>query len=516
MDLRHLRGTVRAVVIAAATGALTLAAAWAGIGVMPPPVSQDTSAVDVEVVTSQPATVSGAVLADVGEGQVLAGAAKVSIEPRPEDYDAVWEKEDCDVSDDPEHIANTRTPFPVNPNCLYIWGVGPGQPIIDWDDEFGLWSRSVALSDGEDTMVLTMLDGFSYFAFYNNFCDDCGALQLAEELGAELGFDPAGFFLHSTHSHAAPDLIGSGGGVAQWYMDQVADSIRASVTAAVETMAPARVEAGEVLARGFNRERRDTYYSAEDAALSWFRAIAVDENGADADVIATVGAFPAHPVSRGANGGVAHPDWPGGFVKQTETRFGGLGFFFQTGLGNMSSRNPQGSSRDMGFPLADLLPEAGNGTALTDTDIRVARDQWSQPYTNVVIGALGASGVFDREIGGPATITTGRHEARQCHATSPTSVLTQVNAARVGPMLITGAPGEVFSNLTNTIKERHPDGITLPLGQINDGLGYIMQEFESDYVYGQRTVEYEETFGSACFGEVVLAKTLELIGELSS
>ncbi len=496
---------VRRLVVAALTGALMVAGAWAGVGFGPVPGVADPPAAQIPGTEAvAPASVAPAEVEDSG---LRVGASKVSLHPRPDDYDAVWEKEDCGA--DPDHVADIRSPFPVNPNCLYIWGVGPGTPITDFDTTHGLWSRSVAVSDGEETIVLTMLDAFSYFAFYDRFCEGCGALELAEELGDELGFDPAGFFLQSTHSHAAPDTIGSGGGVAQWYMDQIADSIRASVTQAVENMRPATIEAGEELARRFNNQRRDTYFSAEDPGLSWFRAV-----GADDEVIATVGAYAAHPVTFGSNGGVAHPDWPGLFVSEVEQRFGGLGFLFQTGLGNMSATSPIGPRNQIGIHLANMMPAVGEGMPVEATQVDVARKVWNQPYTNAAIAALGATGIFDRPMEGPAALTVGRDDLRTCVAASPISVRTVVSAAQIGPLVITGGPGELFSNLTNTIKERNADGVTLPLAQINDGLGYIMQEFEADYVYGQRTVEYEETFGSACFGEAVLEYTLDLLAGL--
>jgi len=131
--------------------------------------------------------------------------------------------------------------------------------------------------------------------------------------------------------------------VPQWYMDQVTDAIRQAVREAYANRRPARLEAGDKLARNQNHERRNTYYSAEDPTLSWFRAI--DRSGA---VVATVAAYAAHPTN-GPHEAEASADWHGRFEKTAETRFGGVALVFPGGLGNMSTNG----GREMGTALAN-------------------------------------------------------------------------------------------------------------------------------------------------------------------
>jgi hypothetical protein len=97
-----------------------------------------------------------------------------------------------------------------------------------------------------------------------------------------------------------------------------------------------------------------------------------------------------------------------------------------------------------------------------------------------------------------------------------------VSVAKVGSLLITGGPGELFSNLTNTIKEKNLGGVTFPLSLVNDGLGYIMQSVETDHS-GRQAVgfvngplsEYEDAYSiDACFGDHVLEQTLAGLGQL--
>ena len=89
-----------------------------------------------------------------------------------------------------------------------------------------------------------------------------------------------------------------------------------------------------------------------------------------------------------------------------------------------------------------------------------------------------------------------------------------------GGLVVTGGPGELFANLTNTVKERSGGAVTMPLAQVNDGLGYIMQEVEYGIEGGQGAgffaggvVNYEDSYAlDRCFGDRTLDGILELLG----
>ena len=529
-------------------GALSVGAAWAGVVAAPAPVTGAEDLPTDEAVQAPAVATRGAkgvkddapnppdnanenaaealarFAGKIPAGHVLAGAAKVNIAPKPGEGD-VWATQGCataggDAPSAATHVADFRSPWPENPQCIYMggYGIGPMNPITAFDEEFGLWVRSVAIGDGTDTLVLTIVDGASYLGDYNKFCDDCGAFELSRDLGAELGIDPSGFMFASSHSHTAPDFIGGWGGVPQWYMEQVTEALRTSVREAVSRMRPATLEAGEVLARQFNAERRDTYRSAESDTLGWFRAL--DTEG---ETIATIGAFAAHPVTADESAGIADADFPGVFDKAVEERFGGVGLYFMKGLGNLS---PRGDKIQMGQGLANLVPEPGAGVPVEGTDVRTATVKWDQPVTNPGLTALGTPGFFDRPFARqPASLRVGKDSTRPCVSASPVSVNTGVSAAKIGNLAIAGAPGETFSNIANTIEERNPGGVSLPLAQVNDGLGYIIQSFESHtdgraglgFVGGETpvTVEYEDAYAlDECFGDMVLESTITALGDL--
>ncbi|MGH2819108.1 MAG: hypothetical protein ACRDJ5_00490, partial [Actinomycetota bacterium] len=459
-------------------GALSVGLAWAGAIITPPTASDvpggKTSSRSAVLASLTDTTENADGTFELDADQVLAGAAKASIEPRPKDWDGdenAWAKEGCktlggDFGDSFDHIFDTRVKWVENTNCIYSggFGLGPMNPLTEWDQEYGLWVRSVAISDGADTAILTILDGAYYFGHNRDMCSpnqDCGFFDLADTLGAELGLDPKSFLFASTHAHSSPDFIGAWGGVPRWYMNQVTDALLATVRAAVSNMAPARIEAGEELARQFSNERRDHYRSAEEYGLTWIRLIGTGEKTPDLPIdysctidcpaaesgseggdsgatsatrrgsqqlpvpqttpgckssgnkpkkcptptptpepseeptaepteeptaeptpepeptasdelraIATIGAFAAHPTNKGA-GPLAHADFAGPYEKRVEDLWGGVGLFFQTGLGNVSSSgggHPEGDERveQMGFGLASLMPSLAGGRVLTN------------------------------------------------------------------------------------------------------------------------------------------------------
>ncbi|MEO6204976.1 MAG: hypothetical protein ABIO67_06295 [Mycobacteriales bacterium] len=606
-----MRTVVRSTLLAGLTGSLMVSAAWAGIGFAPVPTSSTPIEVPGTAATSAAAAGAESTGTPVnpvtlGAGQLLVGAAKTSMNPRPEDFPgAVWERDPAKCQtlapawfqDLPtaavnalDGIANPGSVWPENPNCIYQggFGLGPMNPVKAFDQEFGLWVRSMAFSDGKQTLVTTVIDGEGWLLDYKSKCTDCGAKQIAAALAADpelaaRGVTAASHVLHATHSHASPDFIGGWGFVPNWYMKQITDTIKATAKQAVMQMEAATLETGEAEARAQNSERRGTYHSPEESSISWLRAVAVAQPAADPAptatattspgpgasdaapgqvkkqptpspsatetaappatprVIATLGAYAAHPVTYGNNGGVAHPDWPGLFNQSLENRFGGIGLHFQTGLGNMT-----GANRLTGKALVDLLPAVGAGRPVRDTTVKVDQVLTRSALTNVPLSALGTPGLFDRKFDPQpvavavsdsdadaadqeslqrdgASVQKGQApETAPCISASAQSVELPATAARIGnDIIFTAAPGEVFANYTNTVKEKNAGRISFPLAQANDALGYMPQSFEINQVGQQGLgfaaggflfINYEDSYAiDKCTGDLLMEKTLDLL-----
>lgn len=633
--------STRKILVSLLVGVLSIGVAWAGAGLVPVSGTSEQAGSETEdwLTTLEgegPEGEGGPALEPLQENQVYAGAHKVNIAPQPEKYNGYWEtnQEHCETNPlplgmgdpqetEPEHVPDFRVRWNENVNCIYTGGfdLGPAHAVSAFDEEYGLWARATAVSDGEDTVVLLMLDGAYYFAEYANMCNtdethrsvwdgtgpganaytqDCGFRNLQDSLAARYGYsegqrgqfgiEPASFFLASSHAHAAPDFAGAWGGVPRWYMQQVEDAIREAVYGAIDSMQPAYIEAGEILYRAGNNSRRRHYHAAEEATNAWMRFVAEqdadpicitpapeptatpepvatpDEGHVppgqakksptpsptptieptltpqpspsctqpppDKRGIATIGTYAAHPVN--SSNGIAYADIAGVFAKRAEERFGGTGIYFQTGFGNMTSAF---SRVDLARILVDMLPGLGQGAQVTgNLDVKTAMRRFDHPVTNAALGGAGASGIFDRPMSGrPAAVSISRNSLgpdanhmphKRCNSASPVSVNSQVSVARIGPaqggILITGGPGELFSNYTNTIKEKNPLGLAFPLSLVNDGLGYIMQSVETDHL-GRQAVgfvngplsEYEDAYSiDACFGDHALEQTLEAMRQI--
>jgi len=547
------RAALRSLLVGAVVGSVGLSAAWAGVSILPTPAASTQGAgvgngPDGEHGKPSPSPSPTASPTPTGiplpGATYLVGAAKSSIAPRPKDMEkrfpgARWETNpaECKTLDQNEisriaggnvmepldGIASTGSPWPENPSCIYMggFGIGPMNPVSSFDTVDGLWVRSLAISDGSQTLITTVIDAEGWLYDYKSKCTDCGAKQIAEALAGDpelkaLGVTTASHVLHATHSHSAPDFIGGWGFVPNWYMAQVTDTIKATAKAAVLSMQQAKIEVGEIEARPYNSERRDTYRSAEEQQLSWLRAVGA--NG----TIATLGAYAAHPTANGTNSGVASGDWVALFERRLEERFGGVGLHIMTGLGNMS--NSGGVT--IGTKLADLLPAIGKGRPVLGGDLKLAQKTYTSPITNVPLDALGTPGFFDRRFDPtPVAVSVGKEQTAPCTSASAQSVVLPITAAKLGDdVVITTAPGEVFSNATNTIKEKSTTAVVFPFAQSNDALGYMPQSFEINPVGQQGLgfafggyvfVNYEDSYAvDRCIGDGILETTLKMVSDL--
>ena len=247
------RATLRKLFVSLVVGLLSLGVAWAGAGLAPvsdlvgrtggadkpkPRIANKKKAAFTGLEGESAAVASDSSLQPLEAGQVYAGAAKVSLYPRPEDYQeafpgAAWEQDQlkCEtlapnetaVRETATHVADFRVRWAENPNCLYMggYGIGPMNSITSWDEEYGLWSRSIAVQDAAgDTLVLTLIDAVYWEAHLNSLCpgDPCGFIDIAEQLAEETGLPAESFVFASTHSHTAMDFIGGWGAVPDWYM----------------------------------------------------------------------------------------------------------------------------------------------------------------------------------------------------------------------------------------------------------------------------------------------------------
>jgi hypothetical protein len=131
---------------------------------------------------------------------------------------------------------------------LWMDGVDEANPIS---------ARSIAVSNGKDTVVFTLMDVVGYMAAYPaDLCADCGIDPITKSLSTELGIPAQNLVISSSHTHAAPSTIAKG---APWYYEYVRDQVKKAVRGAVADLANSpqvRLETGAVSAKAFNVDRR--------------------------------------------------------------------------------------------------------------------------------------------------------------------------------------------------------------------------------------------------------------------
>jgi hypothetical protein len=478
-------------------------------------------------------------------GQFLVGADATSFDPAPQLYGGTWQTEGCTEIDegtlDQTHLLpGDGHGWPLaskdcmSKDCIYLggFGIGPARAAHSVDDG-GVWVRSIAISNGVKTVVWQIIDATGYFYVYNPMdCDGCGIYDVKQRISADTGLPADNIAVGATHSHAGPDLYGGWGGIPKWYSAQIRDSIIVSAKQALLNLRKAKIIIGETSQRGFNNERRDTYYSAPDSQATWLLAKDLATN----KVIATLANYAAHPTIVGAP--MLHADWPGAAARRFQTRLGGVGLLFEGGLGNMSVRGRAGKDEDAqaentGAAFGDAIIQdiRQGGITLATNDVESVVTPVSHPVTNPALFGGGVLNLFSRDFlpTGPGGDVPGAYHwskagmddpgfIRGCDTAQAVQLKTLVVGNRIGNALVLFAPGEIFSNIALVAKSKTASSaLTFVFGQSNDSLGYIIQSFEYDLQgnvateYGTMTGEYEEVFAvDRCFGDHVLQTMLDI------
>ncbi len=505
-------------------------------------------------------------------GRFLVGASRASIFPAPKVFGGdEWVTSGCtsldsqtidqdhvlppfDPADPTDTIDEIRSWPASSPDCIYLggFGIGPARPA-ESVGHGGVWVRAVAISNGETTFIYEVADAVGWFSRYDpTICDDCGILDVRERIAEDTGLDAGNIIVASTHSHATADTYGGWGGIPDWYRAELRDATIAAAKQAIANMRPATLTVGSAQIPARNNERRETYYSNVDPAATFIQARIPGTKQA----IATMSTFGAHPTIVGDP--VLHADWPGAAARRFEKSWGGVGLMFEGGLGNasISGVGEEGDTEEQvaektGIAVADDISRwiASNGIRLKSNDMFAATKTVVHPVmTNPGLLTLGTFGLFDREFipgtagsgvpgtymwskQGEASTDTGEDTdvepdpgaLRGCVSTGPT-INTFAGAHRIGTAVVAFAPGEIFSNVAEVVKERiDTTPMTMVIGQANDALGYIIQSFEFDLSanaateYGTMTGEYEEVFATdRCIGDHVLETLLEASYEVLS
>jgi hypothetical protein len=401
----------------------------------------------------------------------------------------------------------------------------------------GMHSRAFAVSDkpamGDKgaTIVLTMIETQGYFSAYKQ--GPFGENEIRQDASTEIAAIKAGtahaacgsdatistdapvpsasqILVDSDHSHGGADTAGVWGGVPTSYLKEVHDQTVKAIVCAWATVQPATLSYGishaGVSGEGqyqpsdgqhvllHNQFSDDLNNLAMDDEIRVLQAKSVDDKD---KVIATYSNFAAHPDVLGSSNTRVTGDYVGRLDLEMEKEFGGFGMDQVSTLGR---EQPNGDGCQQPFDHQDVdqagktdaeLCELDSYAKLVLDEVKIAVHN-AEPVTgpvamnsylltDVTTSAVLAGVTYAGElIGVPA--------ARAVNAPWYTGTVlgTPMFVGRIGQILITGGPGEMYAQIWDTVTKAVVDmdqhsGITsvMNVGTAGDFLGYIIAPLEA-------------------------------------
>jgi len=402
-----------------------------------------------------------------------AGAARVSISPRPEDF-----REGVYLGGFGAYRQRRASGVRDEPQC-----------------------RAAVLSDGEQAVAIAALD----------LVGASGPLLARVRDGAakRTGIAPERVLIACTHSHASPDTQGLWGGVPRAYEAHVAARAIAAIGEAHAALRDARASAATTQLGGLVRNRRG--WPETDTALTTLRL--ADSSGA---TIGTIVNYACHPTASGAANTEVSRDWCGVAADAVEAALGGVAIYINGAIGDV---NP---ARD-GVPAMVQLGEAVAQAAVASLDaaddvtgpvvvntapllLPLQLERLSERVQAAVVRVLPGISLADRagalhavalalhkagraDVAQLVAALAGMGERRIERRDGRSYVATHCGYLRIGGVEAYCAPGEILTRLGLPLRASLGGRHRMLFGLTHDTLGYFVPEDE--WMSG-RNNNYEE------------------------
>jgi hypothetical protein len=396
----------------------------------------------------------------------------------------------------------------------------------------GAHSRAFAVSDKKATTILAQIETQGYFNAYkqgpfgeNEIRQDAAA-QIAGLATATAPAPTASqIVVDSDHSHGGPDTAGVWGGVPTSYLKEVHDQTVKAIVEAWQAMRPATLTYGiahagvsgnnglyppqECIDAG-HQDANGLYDCNGVANADWLlhNQFSTDPNNLDMDdeirvfqardaygkhkVLDTYVNYASHPTVLGSDNTLVTGDYVGRLNLAIQNAFGGFGM---DQVGTLGREQPERAS------CTDP-----SKTTQADQDL-CALDQYAarvlvkikdavnmaQPLAGDPIVAMNSYYLSDTTTNG--VLLGGEYAGQAIGApfgranTAPWYTGTQLGTSyfvgRIGSVLITGGPGEMYAQIWQKVKDTvtgdTSSGITsvLNIGTAGDFLGYIIAPLEA-------------------------------------
>jgi hypothetical protein len=373
---------------------------------------------------------------------------------------------------------------------VYLGGYGVGsEPLNHRGPATGLLGdgvhvRAIAISDGTHQLAIADAELQGWFVATKDGVPAIVDVRKAVEQRTNGAIKASQVIVQSDHTHGGPDLLGVWGGAPVAYREYVAKQTEDAIIDAIASERPATLSYGTADGRDLLSNQFD-YDEANKVVDSDVRVLRAADPRSD-KTIATLLNFSAHATVLGPSNTKVTGDWVQEANTMLEQRYGGRAV---TMVGTLGRTQPA----DRGCHQPDLTGDAKSLCTLDDYAGRVVDRAGSALGSAQPLGGdplVDARSYLIRDpssnafllgilVGGDAAgIPVNRSESPPWLVGNVLGTTSQ--SARVGDVLISAAPGEMYPQIPLKVREL-AIGLRgyMTAGLAGDQLGYLIAPFEA-------------------------------------
>ncbi len=373
------------------------------------------------------------------------------------------------------------------PVYLGGYGIGGGSPVFQGRPATGILGdgvsvRAFAVSDRQGVpFVIADIESQGWFVALKN--GPYGLLDMRREVERRTGggLPAENVVIQSAHTHSGPDPMGVWGGVPDEYLRYAAGQTVDAIVAAYTSMRPATLYYGTAPGSDLLSNQFD-YDAANKVMDSDVRVLQARSGG---HVLVTLLNFSAHATVLGSSNTKVSGDWVQAANPLLEQRFGGqavtvVGTLGRTQPADRSCSDPTATSaddqnlckiHDYAARVVDRAAEAAaNASPVTGSAVAVRSYLIEDPSSNALLLGLSYAG-------GTIGVPLDRAETPPWLTGDVLGTVTA--SARIGDVLLSAGPGEMYPQIPLTISSLVPAQGYMTAGLAGDQLGYLIAPFQA-------------------------------------
>jgi hypothetical protein len=401
----------------------------------------------------------------------------------------------------PDAMPCVDYPGPCFPDNKGLWlggyGLGAAGRQSNGVVDHRISARAMVISNqGGDTLAFAINETQGMFAAYQQ--GPYGLDDARRQINIQTGIPMNHIVLGSDHSHASVDTTFVWGGVPDNYLKFIHDQIIKAVVAAYNRRVPATLSVGSADDPSYGGDQLgipgmpDQDYVDKTIRVMQAKRVTTDPQ-LDGNTVVTFIEAPFHPTSYGSSHSSTDTssldsDWPGRVADWAASTQGGIGVGWEGDIGRQGSNGGEARIETATQAALDnAMAPITDGTI--DGRVQLMTEEITNPvYIWFLNGAKLAAPVV---CAGGASINPpyGTPPTLQGGGLSLCSPIPRANTPpygagvtsglwattfRIGDVLISAGPGEVYPNLADTVRRTVPNARHFYLGLAQDQVGYII------------------------------------------